>query len=79
MVDRVNENVHLIGSASIQMYNMFPWLGPWINNLTRLKKNVADLKMEVIELVRGLKETLNPHMCRGFVDSFLVRKQTLEV
>ncbi|XP_031669594.1 cytochrome P450 2K1-like [Oncorhynchus kisutch] len=64
--------------VNILMYNMFPWLGPWINNLTRLKKNVADLKMEVTELARGLKETLNPHMCRGFVDSFLVRKKTLE-
>ncbi|XP_042171281.1 cytochrome P450 2K1 isoform X2 [Oncorhynchus tshawytscha] len=78
MVDRAKESIHLTGSASIQMYNMFPWLGPWINNLTRLKKNIADMKMEVTELVRGLKETLNPHMCRGFVDSFLVRKQTLE-
>uniref|UniRef100_A0A4W5PXD9 Uncharacterized protein n=1 Tax=Hucho hucho TaxID=62062 RepID=A0A4W5PXD9_9TELE len=53
------------------MYNMFPWLGPWIKNLTRLKKNIADTKMEVTELARGLKETLNPQMCRGFVDSFL--------
>ncbi|XP_031670139.1 cytochrome P450 2K1-like isoform X3 [Oncorhynchus kisutch] len=79
MVDRVNESVHLTGSASIQVYNMFPWLGPWINDLTRLKKNIADMKMKVTELVRGLKETLNPHMCRGFVDSFLVPKQTLEV
>ncbi|XP_041735066.2 cytochrome P450 2K1 isoform X2 [Coregonus clupeaformis] len=78
MADRANETIHLTGSASIQMYNMFPWLGPWIKNLTRLKKNVADMKMEVTELVRGLKETLNPQMCRGFVDSFLVRKQTLE-
>eukprot|EP00063_Salmo_salar_P083302 XP_014058137.1 PREDICTED: cytochrome P450 2K1-like [Salmo salar] len=78
MADRANESIHLTGSASIQMYNMFPWLGPWINNLTRLKKNIADMKMEVTDLVRGLKETLNPQMCRGFVDSFLVRKQTLE-
>ncbi|XP_071265543.1 cytochrome P450 2K1-like isoform X2 [Salvelinus alpinus] len=78
MADRANESIRLTGSASIQMYNMFPWLGPWINNLTRLKKNVADMKMEVTELVRVLKESLNPQMCRGFVDSFLVRKQTLE-
>ncbi|CAB1350114.1 unnamed protein product [Coregonus sp. 'balchen'] len=78
MADRANESIHLAGSASIQMYNMFPRLGPWITNLTRLKKNVADTKMEVTELVRGLKETLNPEMCRGFVDSFLARKQTLE-
>uniref|UniRef100_A0A4W5PN64 Endonuclease/exonuclease/phosphatase domain-containing protein n=1 Tax=Hucho hucho TaxID=62062 RepID=A0A4W5PN64_9TELE len=60
------------------MYNMFPWLGPWINNLTCLKKSMADTKMEVTELVRDLKETLNPQMCRGFVDSFLVQKQILE-
>eukprot|EP00063_Salmo_salar_P083303 XP_014058138.1 PREDICTED: cytochrome P450 2K3-like [Salmo salar] len=78
MADRAKESMYLTGTASAQMYNMFPWLGPWINNLTRLKKNIADMKMEVTELVRGLKETLNPQMCRGFVDSFLVRKQTLE-
>ncbi|XP_029629678.1 cytochrome P450 2K1 isoform X2 [Salmo trutta] len=79
MADRANESMYLTGTASAQMYNMFPWLGPWVNNLTRLKKNIADMKMDVTELVRGLKETLNPQMCRGFVDSFLVRKQTLEV
>ncbi|XP_034151473.1 cytochrome P450 2K1 isoform X3 [Esox lucius] len=79
MVNRAKENVRLMGSASIQIYNMFPWLGPWIKNLMLIKKNIVDWKTEVMEIVRGLKETLNPQMCRGFVDSFLVRKQTLEV
>ncbi|KAK6312317.1 hypothetical protein J4Q44_G00179810 [Coregonus suidteri] len=78
MADRANKSIRLLGTASIQMYNMFPWLGPWIKNLTSLKEIVVDMKMEVGKLVRGLKETLNPQMCRGFVDSFLVRKQTLE-
>ena len=58
---------------------MFPWLGPLLKNKTLILKNIADNKGEMKELVRGLKETLNPQMCRGFVDSFLVRKQTLEV
>ncbi|XP_071022148.1 cytochrome P450 2K1-like [Oncorhynchus clarkii lewisi] len=57
---------------------MFPWLGPLLKNKTLILKNIADNKGEMEELVRGLKETLNPQMCRGFVDSFLVRKQTLE-
>uniref|UniRef100_A0A8C2ZR00 Cytochrome P450 2K1-like n=1 Tax=Cyclopterus lumpus TaxID=8103 RepID=A0A8C2ZR00_CYCLU len=30
------------------------------------------------ELFGRLKETLNPQMCRGFVDAFLVRKQNME-
>lgn len=32
-----------------------------------------------MEMIRSLEETLNPQMCRGFVDSFLVRKKQLEV
>ncbi|KAJ7989879.1 hypothetical protein DPEC_G00309050 [Dallia pectoralis] len=78
LVDRNNENVRLLGSASIQVYNMFPWLGPWLKNWRRIMKNVAVNKNEVMDLARGLGETLNPQMCRGFVDSFLVRKQTQE-
>uniref|UniRef100_A0A8D0CST7 Cytochrome P450 2K1-like n=1 Tax=Sander lucioperca TaxID=283035 RepID=A0A8D0CST7_SANLU len=31
-----------------------------------------------LQLFSRLKETLNPQMCRGFVDAFLVRKQNLE-
>uniref|UniRef100_A0A3P8YG26 unspecific monooxygenase n=2 Tax=Esox lucius TaxID=8010 RepID=A0A3P8YG26_ESOLU len=78
MVNRSKENLRLMGSASIQIYNMFPWLGPWIKNLMYIKKNVVEAKADLMEIVRGLKETLNTQMCRGFVDSFLVRKHTLE-
>uniref|UniRef100_A0A8C7NI23 Cytochrome P450 2K1-like n=1 Tax=Oncorhynchus mykiss TaxID=8022 RepID=A0A8C7NI23_ONCMY len=77
-VKRANDNLRISGSVSIQLYNMFPWLGPWLKSKKLLLKNIENNKKEMEELVRGLKETLNPHMCRGFVDSFLVRKQTLE-
>uniref|UniRef100_A0A8D0CVL4 Cytochrome P450 2K1-like n=1 Tax=Sander lucioperca TaxID=283035 RepID=A0A8D0CVL4_SANLU len=62
LVDRTNRTIQLVGSPSIQVYNMFPWIGKW---------NLG--------LFSHLKETLNPQMCRGFVDAFLVRKQNLEV
>ncbi|XP_038842364.1 cytochrome P450 2K1-like [Salvelinus namaycush] len=77
-VKRANENLRIGGFVSIQLYNMFPWLGPWLKSRKLLLKNIENNKKEMGELVRGLKETLNPQMCRGFVDSFLVRKQTLE-
>ncbi|CDQ94385.1 unnamed protein product [Oncorhynchus mykiss] len=77
-VNRANDNLRIGGSVSIQLYNMFPWLGPWLKSKKLLLKNIENNKKEMEELVRGLKETLNPQMCRGFVDSFLVRKQTLE-
>uniref|UniRef100_A0A674DJ80 unspecific monooxygenase n=1 Tax=Salmo trutta TaxID=8032 RepID=A0A674DJ80_SALTR len=77
-VKRANDNLRICGSVSIQLYNMFPWLGPWLKSRKLLLKNIENNMKEMGELVRGLKETLNPQMCRGFVDSFLVRKQTLE-
>ncbi|XP_010866620.2 cytochrome P450 2K1 isoform X1 [Esox lucius] len=75
MVERDNETTHLFGSASIQIYNMFPRLGPWLKNWRSIMNNVEINKKELKELVQGLRETLNPQMCRGFVDSFLIRKQ----
>ncbi|CAB1350111.1 unnamed protein product [Coregonus sp. 'balchen'] len=37
-----------------------------------------DIDKEIKELIKGLNETRNPEMCSGFVDLFLVRKQTPE-
>ncbi|XP_051744222.1 cytochrome P450 2K1-like [Ctenopharyngodon idella] len=79
MVDRANESVRLSGTASVQLYNMFPFLGPWLKNWRLLMKNLElDIK-EVSELVNSLRQTLNPQDLRGVVDSFLIRKQTAEV
>ncbi|KAL1020762.1 hypothetical protein UPYG_G00004350 [Umbra pygmaea] len=77
-VDRVNETIRLGGTIPIQFTNMFPWLGPFLKTRTRMLTNNNSNKQEMRKLVRGLMETLNPQMCRGFIDSFLVRKQTLE-
>ncbi|XP_034755255.1 cytochrome P450 2K1-like isoform X1 [Etheostoma cragini] len=78
LVDRTNINIQLVGSPSVQVYNMFPWIGKLIS----VKKEVVAIgvanKEQNLQLFGRLKETLNPQMCRGFVDAFLVRKQNLE-
>ncbi|XP_056261449.1 cytochrome P450 2K1-like isoform X1 [Seriola aureovittata] len=78
MVDRANGTIQLVGSPSIQVYNLFPWIGRWIANRKLFHKLYDANKKMNLELIRRLKETLNPEMCRGFVDAFLVRKQHLE-
>ncbi|NP_001005963.2 cytochrome P450 2K16 [Danio rerio] len=78
MVDRANESVRLSGSASVQLYNMFPFLGPLLKNWRQLMKNLHLDIEEISELVNGLHQTLNHQDLRGFVDSFLVRKQYAE-
>ncbi|XP_056143539.1 cytochrome P450 2K1-like [Lampris incognitus] len=78
MVDRVSETIRIMGTAAIQLYNVFPWLDNWVKSWRMMMKNIKMNIREIRGLIRHLKETLNPHMCRGIVDSFLIRKQKEE-
>ncbi|XP_071375981.1 cytochrome P450 2K1-like [Centroberyx affinis] len=78
MVDRANKNIQLLGSASVRLYNEFPRLCKWFGARKQLMKSAFANRKQMTELIRGLQETLNPQMCRGFVDSFLARKKHLE-
>ncbi|XP_071394239.1 cytochrome P450 2K1-like [Centroberyx affinis] len=78
MINHANEKIRLTGSPSVQVYNMFPWLGKWFGDRRQTVNVNAAHKNQMTKLIRGLEETLDPQMCRGFVDSFLVHKQSLE-
>ncbi|XP_043090083.1 cytochrome P450 2K1-like [Puntigrus tetrazona] len=78
MVDRANETVHVAGSTSIMLYNVVPWLGPFIKNKKTILNNTLKSRQHMKKLINGLQDTLNPHDSRGFVDSFLIRKQNDE-
>ncbi|XP_036403204.1 cytochrome P450 2K4-like isoform X2 [Megalops cyprinoides] len=79
MVDRSNENIRLLGSAEIQLFNLFPrlgrCLGQWLGNRALLLKNSYSNIEEMKGLVKRLQESLNPQQCRCFVDCFLIRQQ----
>ncbi|NP_956806.1 cytochrome P450 2K18 [Danio rerio] len=74
MVDRANENVRVGGSISMGLYNMFPWLGPFLKNKRIVVRNIIQSRVQMTKLITALLETLNPNDPRGFVDSFLIHK-----
>ncbi|XP_076858095.1 cytochrome P450 2K1-like isoform X1 [Brachyhypopomus gauderio] len=74
MVSRANENIRLTGSASIQLYNMFPWLRVWLKNWKIIMRNREKTLKDIMQIVHSLQETLNPQDCRSLIDCFLVRK-----
>ncbi|XP_059414950.1 cytochrome P450 2K1-like [Carassius carassius] len=78
MVDSANENVYFAGSTSMMIYNIFPWLGPILKQKRIIVKNIVQSRQHMTKLINGLLETLNPHDSRGFVESFLIRKQSDE-
>uniref|UniRef100_A0A672IQL9 Cytochrome P450 2K1-like n=1 Tax=Salarias fasciatus TaxID=181472 RepID=A0A672IQL9_SALFA len=78
LVSRANENIRLVGSPSILLYNMFPRLTSWVKNRHQILRNAQLTISDVKDLVKQLRETLIPHSCRGLVDCFLIRKQKNE-
>uniref|UniRef100_A0A3P9BMB5 Cytochrome P450 2K1 n=1 Tax=Maylandia zebra TaxID=106582 RepID=A0A3P9BMB5_9CICH len=78
MVKRANQTICVSGSASVQLFNMFPRLFGWIKNRQVVLKNVEMNVRDIKNLIKHLKETLEPGLCRGLVDCFLIRKQKEE-
>lgn len=58
---------------------MFPSLFKWTRDRKEFHRMSATNVKQNLAIFELLKETLNPQMCRGFVDAFLVHKQHLEV
>uniref|UniRef100_A0A673CAG5 Cytochrome P450 2K1-like n=1 Tax=Sphaeramia orbicularis TaxID=375764 RepID=A0A673CAG5_9TELE len=54
-----------------QMYNLFPWMGRWIADRRESEEYTKLNNKQNMKLFSQLKETLNPQMCRGFVDAFM--------
>ncbi|XP_069005187.1 cytochrome P450 2K1-like [Embiotoca jacksoni] len=75
MVNRANDSIRIAGSASVQLCNIFPRLVNWMKNRQVIVKHLENNIRDVKDLIKHLKETLNPHVCRGLVDCFLIRKQ----
>nr|XP_015801054.2 cytochrome P450 2K1-like [Nothobranchius furzeri] len=78
MVRRDNETIHLMGSASLMIYNLFPRLGPFLKNWRNVMQNVNDNKAHLRRIVANRKESLDPGICKCFIDAFLIRKKHLE-
>ena len=72
------QNIAFTDSISLQIYNALPWLGKWFSS-RRVMKNTVQNQADISKMTQCLKHTLVPEVCRGFVDAFLIRQQTLEV
>ncbi|XP_077442944.1 cytochrome P450 2K1-like [Stigmatopora argus] len=79
MVGRTSRAIQIVNGPSLQLYNMFPRLGKWISSAREeLARLGAANRKQATELIRALKETLDPQSSRGLVDAFLIRQKQLE-
>ncbi|XP_053370569.1 cytochrome P450 2K1-like isoform X2 [Clarias gariepinus] len=78
MITRTNENIKLTGSPSIQIYNVFPWIGCWLKNWRLIMENYKINVKQMKKFLDNLEETLNVEDTRGLVDAFFVHKKNAE-
>ncbi|KAK7906668.1 hypothetical protein WMY93_015280 [Mugilogobius chulae] len=74
LVSHALQNMHLTSTPSIQIYNLYPWLGRLVPNRNKIYKFREKMSNQNLKFFKRLRETLNPQMCRGFVDAFLLRQ-----
>ncbi|NWY04851.1 CP2K6 protein, partial [Nothoprocta ornata] len=75
LLSLVNENVMLIGSPSVLLYNAFPVLGFLLKDRKTVVKNRDEIGDFIkVTFLEHLK-TLDRNDQRSFIDSFLVRQQ----
>ncbi|MEE6477054.1 hypothetical protein FKM82_011334 [Ascaphus truei] len=71
----VNENIKLLGTASILIYNFFPILGFLPGNHKKVKQNIAELNSFLRKTFLEHHKELDRDDQRSFIDAFLVKQQ----
>ncbi|KAJ4928788.1 hypothetical protein JOQ06_004413 [Pogonophryne albipinna] len=79
LLEDMSRRGRLLGTISIQVYDMFSRFFKWIGNRKLFFRLGAASRKQNLKIISHLKETHIPQMCRGFVDTFLVKKPNLEV
>ncbi|XP_037541895.1 cytochrome P450 2K1-like isoform X2 [Nematolebias whitei] len=75
----VNETIKgfvLFESPAVKLYNFFPRIGKLLISARKQTVKIFEAtNKQHLKLINCLRETLNPQMCRGVADAFMVRQQ----
>nr|XP_009674369.1 PREDICTED: cytochrome P450 2K1-like [Struthio camelus australis] len=75
LLSLVNENVRLLGSPSVSLYNIFPVFGIFLKDHKTIVKNREEVGAFVKATFTEHLKTLDKNDQRSFIDTFLVRQQ----
>ncbi|KAM4694849.1 cytochrome P450 2K4-like isoform 2-T2 [Discoglossus pictus] len=76
LMSLINENIRLLGSPSVMLYNTFPSLMRWLpGNHKKIHGNIAEFHKFVIDILTKYKDQLDINDQRNLIDAFLVKQQ----
>ncbi|XP_067829941.1 cytochrome P450 2K1-like isoform X1 [Heptranchias perlo] len=75
LTSMVNENVRLLGSATVQLYNFYPFLGFLIPNRKTIIKNQQKMHNIFNGLLKATKEMMSENNIRSFSEALIMKQQ----
>ncbi|KAM4852075.1 cytochrome P450 2C5-like isoform 1-T1 [Thomomys bottae] len=74
LMEKFNDNVKILSSQWIQIYNLFPDIIDLVpGSHQRVKKNIAYVKNYILERVKDHEKLLDVNNPRDFIDCFLIK------
>uniref|UniRef100_W5MBV9 Uncharacterized protein n=1 Tax=Lepisosteus oculatus TaxID=7918 RepID=W5MBV9_LEPOC len=74
----VNENVRLIMSPKMQLFNIFPFIGYFIKDFKKVSSNSNETQSFFRKLYKERKNAVDPNDMRSFIDTFIVKQHEEE-
>ncbi|XP_010870781.1 cytochrome P450 2B4 isoform X2 [Esox lucius] len=75
LLDIINENIFLTGSALGQIFNLFPFIKHFPGPHQRIQQNASELTGFISEEAREHRKTLDKDNLRDFIDAYLVQME----
>ncbi|XP_043945459.1 cytochrome P450 2K4-like [Protopterus annectens] len=75
LIQIVSQNVKLMGSPAVQLYNMFPFLGFLLGAPNILFRNMHEQRKFFVEFLKLNRQTVNENDIRSYVDAFMLKQQ----
>ncbi|XP_068136125.1 cytochrome P450 2K4-like [Hyperolius riggenbachi] len=75
LLNLMNENVRLLGSKMVELYNAFPFLGVLPGNHKTIRKNVEEFCDFVTKTFMKYLKNLDENDQRSFIDAYLLRQK----
>ncbi|XP_017574201.1 cytochrome P450 2H2-like isoform X1 [Pygocentrus nattereri] len=72
LLEILNKNVLLSGSAVGQIFNLVPFIKYFPGPHQRIRENASALREFILEIVEEHKKTLDPDNPRDFIDAYLI-------
>ncbi|KAM6423677.1 cytochrome P450 2W1-like [Liasis olivaceus] len=74
----IDEVMTLLGAPSLHLFNVYPFLGPFLNPHKMILKRIEETNVILRKYIQASKETLSGNQLQSYIDSLLFKQEEEE-